>query len=1209
MRKQWWSFQPIRQPTPPEVTDAKWSAHPIDRFIYSRLSDEQLPPADLAEPEILVRRLFFNLIGLPPTPAELRQWSAGLSVPAGDQRQQAFAALVDELLERPQFGERWARHWMDWIRYAESHGSEGDPEIVNAWVYRDYLIRGLNGDVPLSQLIREHIAGDLLDNPRINEHLGLNESMIGPAHWRMVFHGFAPTDALDEKVRFIDDEINTFTKAFLGMTVSCARCHDHKFDAISQEDYYAIFGVLASCRPGRKVIDTPERVARNFNQLAELKPEIREAIAKDWLQQLDSFRQRLEQASTQDQDAKTSSDLIQPLREIRQQVRLGKTFADAWNQQQEVYCQQAAGRWPAEEQNHAWDFRDSDAYSQWYREGIGLGEQPLSAGEFAIAPEGDQALIGIYPAGVYSHALSTKHAARFSSRDVPLVPDQELWAEVIGDSGATIRYVVQDYPRNGTVYPVVNLDNQWRWQRFDLSYWSGDDIHVELTTAADAPLLANNQPRSWLGVRRVLVCNKGTFSPPPAQEHLWPLFDSQSPPPKSMADLVERYVHTLTAAIQAWSNATATDEQSRWLDECLRQGWIANQLNGLPTARPLIEKYRQLEQAIPVSTRVPGLDESTGSDQPLMIRGDHKKPGDPVPRRFLEVIDDEPYQTARSGRLQLSDDLLSDDNPLTRRVLVNRVWHHLFGQGLVSTPDNFGKLGAQPSHPELLDFLAVQMAENDWSLKKTIRSILTSRTWQLSSNAPPESLQKDPENQWLSRAHVRRLEAEIIRDHLLAVSGELDVEIGGPPVAGNAPRRSVYVQVRRNALDPFLRVFDFPEPFSTVGRRDVTNVPAQSLTMLNDPRMAATAGNWAARLLEQIPPVEGDADDRQRVDRMFLTAFSRSATSSEMERALGFLRATRQQAETRQARAAELVSQIARHQRTVDELLSPVRERLRAESEAQRNRPARKQPPIAHWDFRKSTEDTIGNADAVLLGGAKLGAGGLVVGQGGYAVSQPLAHDLKAKTVEAWVQLDNLDQRNGGVVSVQTTDGVVFDAIVYAEQQPRQWMAGSNHFQRTESFGGPAEEAADQQPVHLAIVYQADGQIIGYRNGQPYGRAYRKNNPVDYRSGQTVVTFGLRHLPANPDRLLSGKIIEARIYDRALTAEEIADQSGWITEQQVLEQLSPEQRELVQDLEQRIAGLQQQLETLQPVVSVNELAVWSELSHAILTFKEFIYVR
>ncbi len=846
-RKKWWSFQPIGQPTVPDVAQASWSSHPIDRFVLAELEEQGLQPVEQADARTLVRRLFFALIGLPPTPAEAEQWHTVVSQPSG------FEQLVDHLLDRPQFGERWARHWMDWIRYAESHGSEGDPTIDNAWHYRDYLIRALNDDVPYDQLVREHIAGDLLEHPRINETLGINESRIGPAHWRMVFHGFAPTDALDEKVRFTDDQINVFSKAFLGLTVSCARCHDHKFDAISQRDYYALFGILGSCRPGRVVVDLDERLNHNRDQLAELKPRIRAALATDWQQAPQSLATELLEEDGRWQEAKDPNDLLHPWLLTQRDVEGGMAFSAAWQRRVAAWREETAQRAEHAQREYPWrwDLSDEGDYARWFPTGTGLRDGPRVAGEFSLIPSGEDAILGIYPSGVYSHRLSTKHAARLTSENVQLEGQYELWLRVVGGGGATVRYVVQNYPRSGTVYPVTQLSPDWKWQQYDLTYWDGDSIHIELTSGLDAPLLVKNNPRSWFGIREAVLVTKGQPGPPSeSREDLDPLFETAATsPPTSFAELATCYADALSQAVEAWRDGTATDAQATFLGQCLKQGLLSNHLQSLAATRPLVEEYRRLEDAIAVPTRVPGLEETVGRNQPLFVRGNHKQPADEVPRRFLEAIDATPYDSALSGRRQLAEDLLRDDNPFTRRVIVNRIWHHLFGQGIVATPDNFGSLGQVPSHPKLLDWLATKFKQDGWSLKHAIRQIVTTNTWKLDSRSPPKARKIDPENRLLSHGNVRRLEAEAIRDAMLQVSGELTTEMFGTPAGGGSNRRSVYVRVKRNALDPFLRVFDFPEPFTAKGRRDVTNVPAQSLTMMNDQRVAALAASWAAQVL------------------------------------------------------------------------------------------------------------------------------------------------------------------------------------------------------------------------------------------------------------------------------------------------------------------------------------------------------------------------
>lgn len=251
-RAQWWSFQPVRRVEPPVVQNQTWSEHPVDRFVLAKLEKHGLQPAIRADKRALLRRTTFALTGSPPTLDEIDAFLA-------DESPQGFETVVDRLLASPRFGERWARHWMDLVRYCESHGSQGDPELSNAYVYRDYLIRAFNNDVPYDQLVREHLAGDLLSEPRWNAAENFNESAIGPAHLRMVELGFVPVDALDDQVKVVDNQIDVYSKTFLGLTVSCARCHNHKFDAISQEDFYALYGIFVSSRPGEVLIDSVEQ--------------------------------------------------------------------------------------------------------------------------------------------------------------------------------------------------------------------------------------------------------------------------------------------------------------------------------------------------------------------------------------------------------------------------------------------------------------------------------------------------------------------------------------------------------------------------------------------------------------------------------------------------------------------------------------------------------------------------------------------------------------------------------------------------------------------------------------------------------------------------------------------------------------------------------------------------------------------------------------
>ena len=285
-RRTHWAWQPVRQVDPPAVRDDAWPRDAVDRFILASLEAAGLEPAYPADRHTLIRRLSFDLRGLPPTLAEIARFVSATSPTA-------YTDLVDRYLDSPHFGERWARHWMDLFRYSESHGSEGDPSIPLAWRYRDYLIRAFNGDVPYDQLIREHLAGDLLPTPRLDTENQLNESIIGTAHFRLVEHGYQPVDPWEDRVKWTDNQVDVVSKAFLGLSVSCARCHDHKFDAISQKDYYSLFGTLYGARPTQRAIDDPTLLDTNKDALAALKVDIRDGLAEAWLEAANTVPTRL----------------------------------------------------------------------------------------------------------------------------------------------------------------------------------------------------------------------------------------------------------------------------------------------------------------------------------------------------------------------------------------------------------------------------------------------------------------------------------------------------------------------------------------------------------------------------------------------------------------------------------------------------------------------------------------------------------------------------------------------------------------------------------------------------------------------------------------------------------------------------------------------------------------------------------------------------
>lgn len=1213
-RKQWWSLQPIQSATLPDGhhADDVSTTELIDAWINHGIQDAGLKAAPLADDATLIRRMYFVLTGLPPTFEEQNHWLAELK--RGSARQAVVEALASELIDSPAFAERWARHWMDWIRYAESHGSEGDPRIENAWYYRDYLIRALNDDIPYDTMLREHVAGDLLPKPRINEQLGLNESTIATAHWRMVFHGFAPTDALDEKVRFIDDQINVFSKAFLGMTVSCARCHDHKFDAISQADYYALFGILSSCRPGRNVVNVDQAINAQTSELASLKQQIRRQVAEAWLRDLDAVGQRLfSRQFPEKPDQAFLNAVPNQLTALADGNDPKQPMSKRWQQRlQQVKANLDHAAAVKQQATHYWDFANANDRRAWFGAGNGLefdqqDDHPRDS--FVVREAGVEAIEQVMPPAIRSDRLSRKHAGRLTSPDLQLKENQVLWVLAKGAGQASVRYVVQDYPRNGTVYPVQNLSTQWKWHRFDLAYWAGDSIHVEITTAKDAPLLTKNDAKSWFAVRKALITDRSAPAPKTWSEGIAALLDQDQLTINSQDELAVKATATLQTAIESWRDGKANPVQSVLISDCVDHGVLSAHLEYSQRLKTLVESYRELESQVLVPTRVPGIEETVGSDQPLMVRGNHKQLSERVPRRFLEAIDATPYDAQDSGRLQLADDLLREDNPLTRRVIVNRLWHHLYGTGLVRTPDNFGRLGFAPSHPELLDALADRFARQGWSIKQMVHAMVTTQAWQRSSRADEMSLEKDPDNQLFARANVRRMEAEAVRDALLSVSGNFSTQTYGPPVGAETNRRSVYVRVIRNALDPFLRVFDYPEPFSCVGARDVTNVPAQSLAMMNSPQVVKHAKSLANRVLNDPSLLTVES----KINRMFRLSFARNATDNELLAARTMLDDFETSFREQAARQAAIEKQRQVLRDAVGQLLTTARKRWRENHTEPDQDKSTLPQSYASWDFTKSLDSSSNPITLNLQRDAKQDGDGLKLGRDGYAISSPVTKSIEEKTLMVSVQLSDLDQRGGGAITLQTADGTLFDSIVFGEQTPRHWMAGSNFFHRTKSFEAAADLQASQRPVHLAITYAKDGTITGYRDGQPYGKPYRTDKFIGFAADQAVVTFGVRHLPASGNRLLHGTIINGALYDRVLTQEEVqAIASGnkqFVSEQQLIKLLSADQQTRLAAHRRELEELTRQLDQIGPVREASAGETWAALAHAMFQLKEFLYVR
>ena len=1193
-RAGWWSFRPITKQAPPQAEAEEWNRTVIDRYVHAGLVNRGLEAQGEADPGTLVRRLHLILTGLPPKPSVVRAF-------VKDPSEEAYANLVDELLASQAYGERWGRYWLDWFRYAESYGSEGDPGVPHARQYRDYAIRAINADVPYDQLIREAIAGDLLENPRVNEEKGLNESAIGPAHLRMVPHGFGVTDAYDEQITFTDNAVDVLTKATLGLTVSCARCHNHKFDPISQKDYYKFYGLMVSSRPAIVNVDAPRIREMHKEELRSLKAKIRAGLAAHWKGQVDEAVRKLKADKL---DKIPDSDPLAGMAKLRGRPpgELEKELAAMRNSHEMALAHnekvQAGATFYA-------DLRDQATYDKWFRSGSGLSDKVSPAGSFVVAREGGRALKAIYPAGVYSHMLSDKHNATLSSA-FHLAKGGRNSIRAMGE-GAIARFTLRSYPlSHGGLHPTPGLRPEGGWMNLNkYKYWNGEKGYYHINTGSDSTFRQGGNARSWFGVFEVYAGDESL------RDVGFPVVTL--PGHESIRDegtLELFYRNALTKAVDGWAGGKLSDVEAVLLNSMVSRGFLPSEVSGLPAAvGDLVGDYRRLEAEIRAPVRAPGVMDGEPWNQPLLARGDYKKEGDPVERGFLEVFGGRTYSKKSSGRLELAEDLVSEKNTLVTRVIVNRLWHHAFGKGLVTSADNFGRLGSKPSHPELLDHLAADFRENGWSMKRTVRQLVMSRAFRSGSAAPAANAGKDDANVQLAYYTPRRLDAEAVLDTIRFVA------------ANEAGQRAVYTGQKRNGLNRFLTTFNYPIPTSTVGVRNVTNVPAQALMLLNGDTTRQAARQWSERV-KTNPDLKSD---RERVESFFLQAYARMPSEAEVAACLDYLAGKvsdklpgliKEQEDRNRVLAALRKSRAG--------AVAPVRRKLQAEvdvrNEAQKSKGvvAVDLKPLGRWDFEGDARDAVGSMHGQVKGGAKVLDGSLFL-RGGGMWSSPLPVDLREFTLEVQLQLDDAEQSGGGAMVVQTTDAKSFDGVVYAEVKPRTWLTGSDRHNRTEPFGGPEDQEADKRPVRMIMVYKADGTTIAYRDGKPYGKPINRGR-MDYKKGKAQVVFGMRHGtgPAG-GRALSGRLFEARLYDRALTPREVAAASSGmllevVTEEMLAGALSEGQKAEVSRIDAQIATLEKQLARLDDDIASRREALnasgdpYFKIAHALLNSKELIYV-
>lgn len=762
---QHWSFQPIRQPAIPETSDPAWARTPIDAFVLQGLDDADLQPAPPADRHTLIRRATFDVTGLPPTPAEV---AAFFNDPADDSV--AFEKVVTRLLNSPQFGERWARHWLDLARYADTRDWQAQAELryPYAYTYRDYVIRSLNEDKPYDQFIQEQLAADYYtDSKDAPELAALGFLTVGPRF-------------RNNRLEQAADKIDVVTRGLMGLTVACARCHDHKYDPVPTEDYYSLYGVFASC-------GIPERLPVIDGQQPSA------AEIADFETQLASKQQAWE---TYGQELRRTA--VNDLRRSVDQYMAG--------------------------------YYDMTVTRKIQIRGI-LTKHKVK--EFAMTPFAadldrrvragklqDDAVLGPLMQGLalkepaYQQQATALHKRWAASESLNPMVQQKLAAEKPKTRQALV-----------TAYGLLFRDVLQQWS-------AARDADAEVTKLAEPDVEA---------IRTTLLGPDGLF------------------------DLDVDAVVT-AARLLGGARRTQGDLQKAITEV------EASHPGAPPRAMVLVDVDKPITPSV-------------------LLRGEPNRRGERVPRRFLSILQGDERQpfTDGSGRRELAEAITSADNPLTSRLVVNRVWSRYFGQGLATSLDDFGLRSDPPSHPDLLDHLASQLMAQGWSLKSLHRSILLSNTYQQSCAANDVAAEIDPSNRWLWRQNRRRLDFEAMRDALLAVSGNLDTTVGGRSVhLSDLPytnRRSLYAYIDRVELDPMLRTFDFASSYASAASRSQTTIPQQALFAMNHPFVA----DCAKRISESIQATRDAEDHTADIDALYQRMFVRSPTATERRLAEAFL--------------------------------------------------------------------------------------------------------------------------------------------------------------------------------------------------------------------------------------------------------------------------------------------------------------------------------
>lgn len=798
--KTWWSLQPLKATLPAIDSNLPpaWQRNPVDRFVFKKLAAKKLQPNPPAERRELIRRATYDLIGLPPSPTEIEAF-------VNDTDPAAFEKLIDRLLASPHYGERWGRHWLDVVRFGESNGYERNVLIPNLWPFRDYVIKSLNDDKPFDQFFREHLAGDVFGRGKPEVEVATAFLVAGP------YDDVGNQDAAQAaqiRANHIDEMIRSSSEAFLGITVGCARCHDHKFDPILQQDYYALYATFAGVRHGSRTLGTPEQQAEHAARLKPL-------------------------TARRDELAKQRAALVATI--------------------------QKRGQSQLAEARKSWTRPSVD------RRGTEETFAPVEAKFVRLVSEGQDSApgntrsFGIDEFEIWSTETPSRNVALAKNGSVASGPARQI----------------QDFP--GAYGPQLAIDGK-TGARF---LATGGQLTIQLAepvkisrvvfSSARGETTPEHRKFAFVGEYRIEVSLDGKN---------W----------KSVANSHDRLPVNTAHQNHRLRTRAQTPQETQQLRQLDKQIAAVN---------------RQIA-AIPALPNVfIGLRDAGEAKKPchLFIGGSPQRPGKEVVPASLSVLSEVtpqyelPANSAEDARrLAFADWVVHSENPLTPRVLANRLWHYHFGTGIVDTPSDLGYMGGRPSHPELLDWLAVELQKNRWQLKAMHKLIMLSQTWQQSSEYRKDAADVDGDARLLWRFPPRRLSAEEIRDTMLVVADRLDKQQGGPgfrlyqflqdnvctyiPLDVHGPetyRRAVYHQNARASVVDLMTEFDQPDCAFSTARRAATTTPLQALTMLNHQFTLDMAEALADRLRQEV-----GSEPAAQIKRAWQLCYGRLPTDSEI---------------------------------------------------------------------------------------------------------------------------------------------------------------------------------------------------------------------------------------------------------------------------------------------------------------------------------------